>query len=271
MDLRKYLRSDEQVRQASQLLNYQPYVLSDELQTGVAHSWLYRDEGGRNSWASHWLCDRRLVPREVWNQFADANGRLRNMYEDWINVIVQHFPTGSLVDVGCNSGYFPLRAQQLGMRECTGYDQAEYGSAVDFLNKLLGTRVQFYQQGYDVYKHFIPGCKVHDVAVASLLICHLPDPLHFLACLGRIARKGVFLFTGMAESDDFTIHYNYPNKFYKDRVFPYNFDNDTGLSRGLLFKSMEWMGFTKVVEIPYRETWLPRQWFSTQKARLFLR
>ena len=51
----------------------------------------------------------------------------------------------------------------------------------------------------------------------------------------------------------------------------YGFDNDTGLSRGLLFKSMEWMGFTKVVEVPYRESWLPRQWFNSQRALLFLR
>jgi hypothetical protein len=61
------------------------------------------------------------------------------------------------------------------------------------------------------------------------------------------------------------------NKIYNDRPFLYGFDNDTGLSRGLLFKSMDWMGFIKIVEVPYRESWLPRQWFSSQRALLFLR
>src|SRR5262249_55017002 len=149
------------------------YILSDDLQTGIAHSWLFEEEGGRKSCSLSWLCDRRTVTREYWNRFTDANGRLRNMYEDWIDVLVQHFPGGSLVDIGCNSGYFPIRAQQKGMRECTGYDPADYGPSAAFLNKLLGTRIRFYQQGYDFCKHLIPGCKEHDVAVASLIICHL--------------------------------------------------------------------------------------------------
>jgi len=271
MDLRPYLRDEGQILLASQLLNYQPFILSDDLQTGVAHSWIYREEGGRNSVFSEWVADRRVASPEYWNRFTDANRRLRTMYEDWLDVIAARFPGGSLVDVGCNSGYFPIRAEMKGMRHCAGYEVTPYGQAVEFLNRILGTSMRFYQQGYDFYTHSLPGCHEYDVAVASVIMCHLPDPLNFLACLGKIARKAVFLFAGMADEDQLTIHYSHPNRFYKDRPFPYGFDNDTGLSRGLLYKSMEWLGFKERVEVPYRESWLPRQWYGAQKALLFSR
>ena len=212
-----------------------------------------------------------LVSPEHWNQFVDANARLRRMYDDWIDVMAQHVPGGSLVDIGCHTCYFPICAQKKGMKESAGYDLGNYSSAVAFLNKVLGTRAHFYHGGYDYIQRIIPGCKQYDVVVASAVLCHLPDPLNFLACLGKIARKAVFLFTGTVESDELTIHYNSPNKFYKDRVFPYNFDDCTRLSRALLHNSMEWMGFKEMVEIPYRESWLPRKWYGSQQALLFLR
>ncbi len=271
MDLRKYRLGDVEVRQASQLLHYQPFILSDDLQTGVARSWLYDEDSGKSGGPAEWLCDRRQVSPEYWNQFADANARLRTMYEDWIDCIVEHVPGGSLVEVGCNTGYFLVRAQQKGMKECAGYDLGPFGPAIAFLNKTLGTQVRFHDQGYDFYRHTLAGCKGYDVALASAVLCHLPDPLHFLASLGKIARKAVFLFASTVESEELTIHYSQPNRFYQDRVFPYNFDDATRLSRGLLFKSMEWMGFRKRVEVRYRESWLPREWYGSQQAILFLR
>jgi SAM-dependent methyltransferase len=272
MDLRQYGLHGADVLQAAQLLNYQPFILSDDLQTGIAYCWLHTSDGSKSSGPADWVCNRRIASPEHWNKFTDANSRLRTMYEDWIRVIADRVPGGSLVDVGCCSGYFPLRAQQLGMKECAGYDAGNYSVALAFLNRLLGTRVQFHHQGYDFEKHTLPGCKTYDVAVASAIMCHVPDPLHFLACLGRIARKAVFLFTSVgSESDELTIHYQPPNRFYKDRVFPYNFDDNTSLSRGLLYQSMEWMGFTEVVEMPYQESWLPRHWYGNQRAVLFLR
>lgn len=274
MDLRPYRLDDDQVFQGSRLLRYQPFILSDDVQTGVAYSWLHGAEGGRASGSDEWVCDRRTATPEHWAQFTDANARLRAMYEDWIEAIASRFPRGSLVDVGSNDGYFPVRAQMRGMAGCAGYDNPGFGPAFDLLNDLTRSGARFIGKMYDPFTHQLPGSREgsFDVAVASLVTCHLPDPLHFLACLGRIARRGVFLYTGMADSDDYTIHYAEPNKFSRDVPFPYGFDNDTGLSRGLLYKSMEWMGFKEVVKVPRRDSWLRGGVFENNlQALLFLR
>src|SRR5579872_64986 len=128
MDLRKYRLSEADLQLASRCLHYQPFILSDDLQTGVAHSWLYGEEGGKRSCGAEWLCDRRRVSPTYWNQFSDANARLRAMYEDWTDVLASRFSGGSVVDVGCNTGYFPIRLQQKGMKECAGYDLGDCGS-----------------------------------------------------------------------------------------------------------------------------------------------
>ena len=47
--------------------------------------------------------------------------------------------------------------------------------------------------------------------------------------------------------------------------------NNTRISRGLFRKSAELMGFGKIVEIGYRETWLPAQWYAPHKAWLCMR
>jgi SAM-dependent methyltransferase len=276
MDLRPYLRDPAMLKKASELLRYQPYILSDDLQTGVGYSWVYGQQGGNVSGPHEWICDRRTATPEQWSRFTDAGTRLRTMYEDWLEAISSRFPGGSLADIGCNSGYFPVRAQLLGMRGCAGYDNPGFAPAFEVLNRATRAGATFHGTMYDFYTHTLPGCAPasFDVACASVVFCHLPDPLYFLACLGKIARKGVFLFTGMGDSDGYTVHYQEPNFFrpHDPLPFPHGFDLGTGLSRGLLYKSMEWMGFKECVEVPYRESWLPRKVFAHNlKALLFLR
>ena len=49
MDLTKYSLSTKQIATARAVLDYQPFIITDSLQTGVAYSWLYGDQGGRTS------------------------------------------------------------------------------------------------------------------------------------------------------------------------------------------------------------------------------
>ena len=44
MDLRQYSPSRPQFLAAMATLNYQPFILSDDVQTGVAYSWLHSDD-----------------------------------------------------------------------------------------------------------------------------------------------------------------------------------------------------------------------------------
>jgi len=68
------------------------------------------------------------------------------------------------------------------------------------------------------------------------------------------------------------IAYNEPNRFaFTNKQFPYGFDDNTRLSRGLFRRSAELMGFGNIVELPYRDTWLPAQWYAPHKAWLCMR
>jgi len=74
-----------------------------------------------------------------------------------------------------------------------------------------------------------------------------------------------------SNTDDFLITYEKPNRFYKDKKFPVNFDNDCGLSRGLLFEAFDQMGFKNIHILDYTDTWLPKKWVGSQAAILACR
>jgi len=270
MDLTKYSLSTKQIATARAVLDYQPFIITDSLQTGVAYSWLYGDQGGRTSHGRDFVCDRNTVTEEEWTRFCAANNSLRCMYEDWLDVIAQTYPGGTLLDAACNNGYFLVGALKRGMRAATGYDRADYTGSVRFLNDILGVNAVFRHDAYDSWKHTIKGSKPHDVAVASLILCHISDPLYFLAFLGRMAREAIFLFTGMGVEPGYRIYYSKPNRFYKSDSFPVCFDNDVGLSKTLLFESLELMGFKKITVLPYKDSWLPRSWFDNGNQQAIL-
>ena len=272
MDLRPYLKTPKLVAMASQVLSYQPFILTDDIQTGVAYSWLHHEDGGRRCYAqSEFVFDRNFCSQEVWGRANDANQRLRNMYETWLDTLASLLPGASVAEVGCNTGYFLVGAQRRGMGPCTGVDEGDYGPTLKFLNEVLGTHVRFRQAAYDSWKHTVSGLEPHDIVIASAVIQHISDPLYLLSFLGSIARKALFLFTGMGDSDDYLVYYSSPNKFYRDKPFPVCFDNDVCLSRGLLMKSLEMLGFRRIIEIPWQSDWLPLEWKGSQKALVCLR
>lgn len=267
MDLRRFSPSWLQVKAAATALNYQPFIISDDIRTGVAYSWLYSSDP-RDDPFYRFVFHREKVPPEVWAKAADANDRLAAMYDDFVAEIARHYPGGSLLDVGCNNGYIPVRAEQLGMRGCAGTDRRSHQwAAIRTLNNITGTSVSFLNRAYSSRAHGARIRRRYDVVVASAVMCHLPDPLNFLAFLGSLANEAVFFWGQMIESDEYLVGYNEPNRFRRE-PFPWGFDDNTRLSTGLFRKSVELMGFREIVELPYRETWLPAQWYAPHRAWL---
>ena len=81
MDLRPYRASAEQVSALKGLIGYQPYILSDDVQTGIADIWIHKS--GIKS------VRRSDVTPEEWTRFCASNARLRAMYDGWIDAIAQ--------------------------------------------------------------------------------------------------------------------------------------------------------------------------------------
>lgn len=272
MDLRQYSPSRMQILAAMSTLNYQPFILSDNVQTGVGYSWIHSaDPRDDRFWKFVFQRDR--LPADIWEKAADANGRLRAMYDDFVSEIARRYPGGSLLDVACNNGYFPVRAEQLGMRGCAGMDRRpQHWASIKVLNDITGTAATFINRSYSPVTHQAKVGKRYDVVVASAIMCHLPDPLNFLAFLGSIAKEAVFFWGQMLDTEEYLVAYNEPNRFKATtRKFPHGFDDNTRISRGLFRKSAELMGFGKIVEIGHRDTWLPAQWYAPHRAWLCMR
>lgn len=104
MDLRDFNLTSRQVDAGVAVLNYQPFIISDDLQTGVAYSWLYGEEGGRSSGTASFVLDRKTVETATWERFSEANQRLRRMYDDWTAEIAITYAGGTLLDPACNNG-----------------------------------------------------------------------------------------------------------------------------------------------------------------------
>jgi hypothetical protein len=272
MDLRAYLTSNAERESAARVLNYQPFIISDTVQTGVAYSWLHDSDGGRHVYAREaFVFDRSRESPDVWARAADANRRLANIYDSILDEVATRFPGHSLADMACNNGYFPVGASLRGMYPCTGFDQADYSASVDLLNRMTGSKAAFFNRSYDSWLHRVEGFEPHDVVICSQIMQHIPDPMYFLSFVASRAKKALLIFQGMADTDDLAIFYQRPNKFYKETKFPVNFDNDVGLSRSLLFLGLNELGFDEIVEIPWRSEWLPREWYGSQKVVLAIR
>jgi hypothetical protein len=231
MDLRERINADD-IQEACHVLNYQPFIITDDIQTGVAYIWCY-------------AADPRVQPEMAfrqsecdagkWSDVTNINRRLARMYDDIISEVASRFPGGSLFDLGCNNGYFPVAAQIFGMSRSLGMDAGDYSASVALLNRTMGTNAEFICAGYDPVVHSGPPVGKFDVVTLSAVLLQNPDPLHLLAWLGSIATKAI-LFLGQ--------HY---------------FNDQTRLSRGLLCYSLATMGYGNILEFRWRDEWIPGQ------------
>lgn len=245
----------DEVNRASVCLNYQPFVLSDDILTGAAYSWSYSSDPRTKP---SLVFNRKDFSELEWNRVADTNHRLRTMYDDLLDEIAVRFSGGTLLDVACNNGYFPVGAELRGLRG-TGMDMSDYSESFYFLNKHLGVEAKFLNLTYDSEKHELPIKDQFDVVVASAIMCHLPDPLNFLAAIGKIAKRGILFWGQVVDTEQLIISYNQPHsELSRLTNFPHSFNDNTRISRGMFKESMRLMGFNKVIEIEHRNSWLPQ-------------
>jgi len=274
MDLRQFNPTPTQIEAAAQHLRYQPFIVDDDRHTGVAYSWLYTSDPTAAA-ENEFLFDRRTTAPDVWAKAMDGNRRLAAMYDGFVDRIVSICPPGgSYLDVGCNTGYFPVRASLSGIRTAAGIDLGDYSNAVTTLNRITGASAKFSVGSHDPNTHTIRmndnfGIEKFDVVSTSALLCHLPDPLHFLAAMARLASKAFFIWNAFIETDELLIHYNAPNRF-TDIEFPNGFDEGTTISLGLLFHSMSKLGFTHHEELKLAPEWMPESWIRPACLHAFL-
>jgi hypothetical protein len=261
VDLRERLHGNESL--AATLLNYQPFILSDDVQTGAAYSWM---RGGDPRLAPPLVFNRAEMQPDDWRLAVETNERLRAMYDDMLDEIAHRYPSGSLLDVACNNGYFPVGAELRGMRGF-GMDLGDYTPAVELLNRALGTNAQFVHAAYDPRSHILPELQERllqrtsgrkfDVTVISAIMCHLPDPLHFLAAVGEVTGGAMVYWGQMIESENLIVAYQAPHDpFSTFKDFPHTFNDNTRISFGMFREAARQMGFREIVEIEPRPTWL---------------
>jgi Methyltransferase domain len=267
MDLRAVLTTDAQREEASRVLNYQPFIISDDIQTGAAYSWT---NGGDPRARPRFVFRRREENEESWAKITDANARLRRMYDDFVAEIARRYPGGSLLDFACNNGYFPVRASMLGMRGLGADGDRQHGGSIAFLNRHLGTTARFEPRNYDPrlrgarrvsnLRPWPASLPRADVVCLVAILCHVPDPLGFLTFAAGLADKALFFMGQVLDSDHFLISYQKPHRaLSKPTRFPFTFNDNTRLSRGLLFHTLEELGFRDVIELSWQPAWLPQR------------
>ncbi|MBU2103178.1 MAG: DUF1698 domain-containing protein [Candidatus Omnitrophica bacterium] len=242
------------------LINYQPYIFADDLQTGVGFEFLSQKEGvGLVYWPTipkellrSPEMKRFIIDNSDADDFIKANERLRLAYNSFIDQIcfrIGDIHNTTFADIGCNSGYFPISLSLRGAKEAVGYDRQDYSKCFNLFNGILGTNAIFSPLYYGGVTHSVSGCKTYDVVLSMMVLCHLSDTLQHLSFLGSIAKKAIFIWTLVADDEDYTIRFGEPNKYYKNDKFPFCFDNMVRPSLKLLYKSLELMGFTNIYEV----------------------
>lgn len=267
MDLRRFSLTEDQISIAKKILGYQPFIISDNVQTGIAYAFLYGE-------GSPMVMEKDNVSEIEWKKFVDANARMRKMYDDWISAtcaIAGDLSRLSVIDTACNTGYFLYRFWGKGVRNCVGHDRGDCTAAIRFMNSITGYNIRFVHEPYNPLTHRIEGCPKHDIVVSSAIMCHLSDPLNYISFLASITRKALLLHTRVSDEDGYIISYGKSNRYYKGDPFPVCFDNNVTVSRDLLFESLHLAGFQLIQEIEYSDEWLPWDWYHWQKTFIALK
>ncbi len=247
MDLSKFRLSKEDIDEARRHLFYQPFKISDDVQSGVAYDWAY----GKGIFQA----DKRLVDPETWAAFDHLNEQLRITYDYWLRSIAKSYGDMSaalVVDTACAEGYFLYGLLGHGAGRCIGYDISDrMAGAIGFLNRVTERHVEFRNIPYDMRQHKISGAPLADIVISSAIMVHLSDPTFYLEFLGSITQKVLFLYSAFEESDEFRITHEFPRMHHdNDAKFPLCFSGRTTISTGLLKFALADLGFNQVIELP---------------------
>ncbi|HEY0838510.1 MAG TPA: DUF1698 domain-containing protein [Azospirillum sp.] len=265
MDLREFSPSATHLECARRLaiqglITYQPYVFADDLETGVGFEFeenyyaglIYHPDIDPELLKSPEL--RRLIVDPAHrDRFRAANGRLRRLYDHFVDSVLTHVGEPSdltFLDVGCNTGYFPMSFARRKAKLAAGCDRQDFSAVFDLLNEIMGTDARFIHAHYDPMTHRIDGVEPFDVVTSFAVLCHTSDPLFHLSCLGSLARKALLVWTIVNTDDAYTVHFGEPRGDYSGDGFPICFDNLVCPSDKLMVRSMNLMGFKRVVRVP---------------------
>jgi SAM-dependent methyltransferase len=241
------------------LLTYQPLVFSDDFEVGVG----YEFETGSRVGLVHYPdiapallgspeLRRLLVDPADYAAFHAANRRLADYYDylaDRISEAVGGASGHSFLDVGCNVGYFPQSFAARGAKLAAGCDRQDFSRSFDLLNAIEGRSARYLRAWYEPDKHALSGLDSFDVVMSMAMVCHVADPLHLLAAMGKLAQKAIFVWTLINDDAGNTCHYGDPRGDYPEDDFPYCFDNKVAPSESLMRYALELMGFKTVSEI----------------------
>jgi hypothetical protein len=275
MDLRPYLVGhDDLLREGISLVQggrlwYQPFILADGIEVGEGQN-LADLYGGcqsifdgnvslspehRGLWENN---PRKLAP--VPEYFSECNDRYRLCYERLADIVASQvdLPSSSILEVGCNSGLTLFYLATMGAKHCRGADWTDYGDVFAWLNRVLGTDVQFRRNTYDNLAHrFSMPIEPADVVVNTVFLNHQSDPLHCLSTLADLAQKGLMLWILLNEDVHMSVRYGDVADVHDlgaERSFPLSFHNDVTISKQLLLTSLRRLGFGKAEFFPQPES-----------------
>lgn len=273
MDLRPYPAAKRVNRELLRSLWwYQPYILSDDLATGIAPSWFLKQVKGSVMQESD---DPRLFRR-----FLALSVRSARMYDDWADELLRQGGAGengnlSCFELACNTGYFLYRMKQQGIKTCVGIDKAELDAQRRIINEITGIgSINFRDGKWDSGRHEILGLgagEKFDFVICTGFAPHISDPLHLISALSARCGKAMllevattFLNRGMSVRYWPTDHHekwgdHFPNHF------------DTQVSRKLIHHALRESGFQRVVRLKHSRRWLPWRWYVRREVVIALK
>ena len=284
MDLRSLITSPRQLEEARRLalrglLSYQPYIFTDTFAVGAGLSIIaghlkeppavYCPDATADDTDPTFFA-REFAKEDQREEFFSANEAMRRFYDDMVDQIaaaVGPLEKLSILDVGCNTGYFPVAFARKGARHAKGIDRIDYTPTVSLLNEICGTSVQFAPWNYD---GSLTAAEQHDLVLSVAVLVHLSEPLRHLAWLGSTARKALMVFTPFHDDTDYSIKFHAVNRYYEDAQFPQCFDITT-VSEQLLRLAFEKMGFSRVVRITAAQNAMPPRWANRHLGLLGIR
>ena len=263
MDLRKYpgvKKLDEQ--ELLSLWWYQPYIFADDIVSGVAPRFFMKG-------LARSIGKRSEFPKQF-DRFWDLSSRAASMYQDWVGALCDlsglDLEQATVFEIGCNTGYLLFWLKDQGARHCVGIDQADLGRQQAILKEVTGIHeIDFRSNGWSSETHSIDGLddgEQFDLVICTAVVQHISDPLHLIRELSERTRTAMLLHTSVGRFNwGMGIRYRPAEHHEKwgDR-FPNNMD--TRVSRKLLTWGLEQCGFTKIIQLNYSGTWLPRTWYN---------
>ncbi|MGP0059741.1 MAG: hypothetical protein ACLPID_10690 [Beijerinckiaceae bacterium] len=238
-------------------LSYQPFRFDDEHEVGEALAFLSGTSVNPCKGVVHWpnppadIRDLIVAPSSM-QDFRRANDALRIIYDHFVASICHHLGDDiaglDFAEYGCNTGYFLYSLGLRGARRTFGLDFTYNEEVFALFNRKLGTNAQFLFSEWDSFRHQPHYNEVPevDVCLSVVVLCHLADPLHHLTYLCSRARKAIFVWTTVHQSDDLYMSFGRPALFPNSLAWPLSFDNGVAPSRGLLELCLKENGFEDI-------------------------